>query len=86
MQQWEYCEMRWAVAAKYESVRPSVVFYRDPNRPWTPPEGITAEHMAFKLGLDGWELVSVIVHQGLGATSGPQIHWYFKRSITAVDK
>ena len=42
----------------------------------------SAEQLAMKLGLDGWELVSVIAHQGLeGTSSGPRIHWYFKRAL-----
>ena len=37
-QQWEYCELKWQVSARYESARPPVIFYRDPSRPWSPPE------------------------------------------------
>jgi len=86
MQQWEYCEVRLIVTAEYEGARPSVIFYRDPSKPWIPPEGASAEQLAMKLGMDGWELVSVIAHQGLeGISSGPRIHWYFKRPFTETN-
>ncbi len=81
-QQWEYCELKWLVSARYESARPQVIFYRDPSRPWSPPE-TGLELLATRLGLDGWELVSVISFVGISAGSGPEIHYYFKRLVGA---
>ena len=52
-QQWEYCELKWQVSARYESARPQVIFYRDPSRPWSPAE-TGLELLATRLGLDGW--------------------------------
>ncbi|HEY4690533.1 MAG TPA: hypothetical protein VIK33_14565 [Anaerolineae bacterium] len=80
MTQWEYCELRWQVSSRYDMVRPSVVFYRDPTRPWSPLDG-TPEQLALKLGWDGWELVSVLSYEGTGAANGPEVHWYFKRPL-----
>jgi hypothetical protein len=79
-QQWEYCELRWQVSARYEMARPEVVFYRDPSRPWSLPD-VGVEALAKRLGLEGWELVSVISFVGIGASSGPEIHYYFKRPL-----
>jgi len=81
-QQWEYCELKWQVSARYEMARPEVVFYRDPSRPWSPPDA-SVEAMAKRLGGEGWELVSVISFTGVGASSGPEIHYYFKRPVGA---
>jgi len=81
-QQWEYCELKWLVSARYEAARPQVIFYRDPSRPWSPPE-TGLELLAMRLGLDGWELVSVISFVGISASSGPEIHYYFKRLLGA---
>ena len=79
-QQWEYCELKWLVSARYEKARPEVVFYRDPSRPWSPPEA-GLELLATRLGLDGWELVSVISFVGVSAGAGPEVHYYFKRPL-----
>lgn len=82
LQQWEYCELRWHVSARYEMARPEVIYYRDPSRPWSPSE-MGVEAVATRLGKDGWELVSVISFTGVGASAGPEIHYYFKRPIGA---
>ena len=79
-QQWEYCELKWQVSARYEMARPQVIFYREPNRPWSPPD-VGLEVLATRLGTEGWELVSVISFTGIGASSGPEVHYYFKRSL-----
>ena len=79
-QQWEYCELKWQVSARYEMAQPQVVFYREPNKPWSPPD-VPLELLATRLGMEGWELVSVISFVGISASSGPEIHYYFKRSI-----
>ena len=81
-QQWENCELKWLVSARYEAARPQVIFYRDPSRPWSPPE-TGLELLAMRLGLEGWELVSVISFVGISASSGPEIHYYFKRPLGA---
>ena len=81
-QQWEYCELKWLVSARYEAARPQVIFYRDPSRPWSPAE-TGLELLATRLGLEGWELVSVISFVGISASSGPEIHYYFKRPLGA---
>jgi len=81
-QQWEYCELKWQVSARYEAARPQVIFYRDPSHPWSPPE-TGLELLAMRLGLEGWELVSVISFVGISASSGPEIHYYFKRPLGA---
>jgi hypothetical protein len=80
MVQWEYCELRWQVSSRYDMARPSVVFYRDPGKIWSPLDA-GPEQLALKLGLEGWELVSVISHQSLGVADGPEVHWYFKRTV-----
>jgi hypothetical protein len=79
-QQWEYCELKWQVSARYEMARPQVVFYRDPSRLWSPPD-VGLELLAARLGLEGWELVSVISFVGVGASSGPEVRYYFKRPL-----
>ena len=76
--QWEYCEMRWQVTQHYNAARPVVVFYRAPHQPWSPPDA-SHEQLALRLGLDGWELVSVLSHERADAAGGPEIRWYFKR-------
>jgi hypothetical protein len=81
-QQWKYCDLKWLVSARYEAARPQVIFYRDPSRPWSPPE-TGLELLATRLGLEGWELVSVISFVGISASSGPEIHYYFKRLLGA---
>jgi hypothetical protein len=83
MTAWEYCELRWQVSSRYDMVRPTVVFYRDPGKPWSPPEALP-EQLALKLGMEGWELVSVISYEGAGAVNGPEVHWYFKRSLNGA--
>jgi hypothetical protein len=80
-QQWEYCEMRWQVSQSYNAARPIVVFYRAPGQPWSPPDTLP-EQLALRLGLDGWELVSVISHDSTDGLGGPEIRWYFKRAYT----
>ena len=83
MTQWEYCELRWQVSSRYDMVRPAVVFYRDPSKPWSPLDG-TPEQLAQRLGQDGWELASVVSYEGLGSANGPEVHWYFKRPYAAA--
>jgi len=41
------------------------------------------EALATRLGRDGWELVSVISFTGVGASAGPEVHYYFKRPMGA---
>ena len=80
MTTWEYCELRWQLSSRYDMVRPSVVFYRDPSKAWSPMDA-SPEQLALRLGMDGWELVSVLSYVGLGAVNGPELHWYFKRPL-----
>ena len=81
---WEYCEMRWKVTQRYNSARPVIVFYRAPNQPWSPVDAVP-EHLAMRLGLDGWELISVLSHEGADAVGGQEIRWYFKRPYSNGD-
>jgi len=74
--------MRWQVSQRYNQARPSVVFYRAPNQPWSPPEA-SPEQLAMRLGLDGWELISVLSHESPDTMGGAEIRWYFKRIYTA---
>ena len=80
MTQWEYCELRWQASSRYEAARPSVVFYRDPSKAWSPPDA-NPEQLALRLGMEGWELVSVVTYERAGIGSGPEVHWYFKRPL-----
>jgi hypothetical protein len=81
--QWEYCDMRWQVTQRYNAARPSVVFYRAPNQPWSPPEA-SPEQLALRLGLDGWELVSVLSLESTDTMGNSEIRWYFKRAYAGV--
>lgn len=80
--QWEYCELIWRVAARYEATPPDVIFYRGARRVLSAQDQ-TVESVAQQLGDDGWELVSVISYMGLGAGAGPEVHYYFKRPSEA---
>ena len=80
-QQWEYCDMHWQVTQRYNAARPVVIFYRAPNQPWSPPDA-SPEQLALRLGMDGWELVSVIAHDSTDTMGNAEIRWYFKRPYT----
>ena len=73
--------MRWQVTQHYNAARPVVVFYRAPHQPWSPPDA-SPEQLALRLGLDGWELVSVLSHESTDTMGGAEIRWYFKKPYT----